>query len=204
MEAIWSSRGWERWYSSYQNKKIHGQEPLLLFVMYQQSYLKCGKLNSFLLFSGAIHHPWDVGDTGWVFESESKGGDRVGGGDVLPFQFLRLKTAQGFRIGTSSLIADSPVRLSTEQGKEFPRPPMILVSSSLQFPTGNRSLATEWTRRVVCKPSALLSLLDIPCQQTWIGKHLIFCKTHEIPNWLKTVLFRDIEGGSKWRRKRKR
>lgn len=74
MESIWSSRGWDRWYLSYQNQKIHGQEPLLLFVIYQQCYLMCDKLNSFLLFSGAIRHPLDAGDTGWVFESERKEG----------------------------------------------------------------------------------------------------------------------------------
>lgn len=92
-----------------------------------------------------------------IWESEQRRG-QSGRGNALPFHFLRLKTAQGFRIGTSSLIAGSPVRLSTEQGKEFPRPPMILVSPSLQFPTGNRSLATEWTRRIACNSLQLCSL----------------------------------------------
>lgn len=57
MAAIWSSRGRERdGIQAIKTRKSMARS-LCCFVMYQQSYLKCGKLNSFLLFSGAIHHP---------------------------------------------------------------------------------------------------------------------------------------------------
>lgn len=145
------------------------QEPRLLFVIYQQSYLMCGKLNSFLLFSGAIHHPLDAGDTGWVFERESKGGDKLGEEMSCHFTFCNIQQPKD-GIGTSPSTANSPVRLSIEQGKGFPWPLTILIShlySSSQEseawqrnePGGLSAPAVSSVVSAVCSLSAASDLL---------------------------------------------